>query len=141
MADLQFCCQALGEIGVAYKNSTRALEVIICIKQEWQRKATAVKLKRPGSQINVRNGQEMQRKRRITDTKHPDRPPMTQLTQGRENYDVLDILHQSVQDIGAGGLSSDMFSILGSFPDESFGYGFLNTEASNGSQNDSINIG
>lgn len=51
MADLQFCCQSLSEIGQAYKNSTRALEVIICIKREWQNKAKPKKLKRPGSMM------------------------------------------------------------------------------------------
>ena len=34
--DLHCCCQALGEIGHIYRNATRALEVIICIKREWQ---------------------------------------------------------------------------------------------------------
>lgn len=34
--DLQDCCQALNEIGQTYKNSLRALEVVICLKQEWQ---------------------------------------------------------------------------------------------------------
>jgi hypothetical protein len=37
--DLQFCCQALTEIGTAWKNGVRALEVLICIKREWQGKA------------------------------------------------------------------------------------------------------
>ncbi|KAK1763981.1 fungal-specific transcription factor domain-containing protein, partial [Phialemonium atrogriseum] len=37
--DLQFCCQALGEIGRCYGNATRALEVIILFKGEWQRRA------------------------------------------------------------------------------------------------------
>ncbi|KAG4441939.1 hypothetical protein IFR05_002558 [Cadophora sp. M221] len=45
--DLQFCCQALGEIGGAYQNSMRALEVIICIKREWLGKVkTMSRLKR-----------------------------------------------------------------------------------------------
>jgi hypothetical protein len=34
--DLRFCCQALGEIGQCYRNATRALEVIINVKREWQ---------------------------------------------------------------------------------------------------------
>jgi hypothetical protein len=37
--DLQFCCQSLGEIGQTYGNATRALEVIILVKREWQRMA------------------------------------------------------------------------------------------------------
>lgn len=37
LSDLQFCCHALGEIGQSYGNATRALEVIILVKSEWQR--------------------------------------------------------------------------------------------------------
>lgn len=43
--DLQFCCHALGEIGHAYGNATRALEVIILVKSEWQRLASAGKMR------------------------------------------------------------------------------------------------
>lgn len=47
LEDLQFCCQALGEIGKCYRNATRALEVIICIKSDWFRKASrSAKFKR-----------------------------------------------------------------------------------------------
>lgn len=37
--DLQFCCQALGEIGDCYGNATRALDVVILVKREWQKLA------------------------------------------------------------------------------------------------------
>lgn len=37
LRDLQFCCHALGEIGQCYGNATRALEVVILVKSEWQR--------------------------------------------------------------------------------------------------------
>ncbi|KAH7131713.1 fungal-specific transcription factor domain-containing protein [Dactylonectria estremocensis] len=52
LRDLQFCCHALGEIGQCYGNATRALEVIILVKSEWQRLAMTAqtrtsKLKRP----------------------------------------------------------------------------------------------
>ncbi len=40
-SDLQFCCHALGEIGHAYGNATRALEVVILVRSEWQRLASA----------------------------------------------------------------------------------------------------
>ncbi|KAH8685066.1 hypothetical protein BGZ61DRAFT_356240 [Ilyonectria robusta] len=39
LSDLQFCCHTLGEIGQSYGNATRALEVIILVKSEWQRLA------------------------------------------------------------------------------------------------------
>ncbi|ORY69026.1 fungal-specific transcription factor domain-containing protein [Pseudomassariella vexata] len=39
--DLQLCCHSLGEIGQCYGNATRALEVIILVKSEWQRLSTA----------------------------------------------------------------------------------------------------
>lgn len=56
--DLQFCCHALGEIGHAYGNATRALEVVILVKSEWQRLASADKiryesLKRPNGSITA----------------------------------------------------------------------------------------
>ncbi|POS74199.1 hypothetical protein DHEL01_v207406 [Diaporthe helianthi] len=37
--DLQSCCQALGEIGEYYGNATRALDVVILVKREWQKLA------------------------------------------------------------------------------------------------------
>lgn len=55
--DLQFCCHALGEIGHAYGNATRALEVVILVKSEWQRpaggadRARGESLKRPGGSV------------------------------------------------------------------------------------------
>lgn len=42
-SDLQFCCHALGEIGHAYGNATRALEVVILVRSEWQRMASAAR--------------------------------------------------------------------------------------------------
>ncbi|KAL1877873.1 hypothetical protein Daus18300_002226 [Diaporthe australafricana] len=37
--DLQFCCQSLGEIGECYGNATRAIDVVILVKREWQKLA------------------------------------------------------------------------------------------------------
>jgi hypothetical protein len=142
MADLQFCCQALGEIGVAYKNSTRALEVIICIKQEWQRKANAMRRKRLGSVVNLHNGEGTQRKRRVTDDMQRERPRMIQPTDEPVQYDDWQSSHQSGHDNSINRLARDIFPVVGTFPDESFGYGFLNTEASNGNmRNGSVNGG
>lgn len=39
LEDLQFCCQSLGEIGECYGNATRALDVVILVKREWQKLA------------------------------------------------------------------------------------------------------
>lgn len=62
--DLQFCCQALGEIGEAYQNSMRALEVVICLKREWLGKARNLsRLKRPSSSYHNES-----RKRRPTES-------------------------------------------------------------------------
>lgn len=64
--DLQLCCRALGEIGHCYGNAVRALEVIILVKSEWQKLATAarhrpsVSLKRPSIQISANSVQEEQ---------------------------------------------------------------------------------
>jgi len=43
--DLEVCCQALSEIGLAYKNAARAVEVVMCIKNELL-KRTRAKTKR-----------------------------------------------------------------------------------------------
>ncbi|KAM0468696.1 hypothetical protein ACHAP7_010678 [Fusarium lateritium] len=57
--DLQLCCQALGEIGRCFSNATRALEVIIVVKGEWQKLAMAARhrpnpnLKRPSVQMST----------------------------------------------------------------------------------------
>lgn len=48
LTDLQFCCHALGEIGQSYGNATRALEVIILVKSEWQKLAAV----RPSGSMN-----------------------------------------------------------------------------------------
>lgn len=66
LSDLQLCCRALREIGHCYGNATRALEVIILVKSEWQKLATAARhrpsmsLKRPSVQISVSSTQEEQ---------------------------------------------------------------------------------
>lgn len=44
--NLELCCQALAEIGVAYKNSTRALEVIMGLKADLLRRSTRSRSKR-----------------------------------------------------------------------------------------------
>jgi hypothetical protein len=65
--DLQFCCQSLGEIGQTYGNATRALEVIILVKREWQKVAavrTAQGFKRPSNQIGGTEGEDLPKKRR-----------------------------------------------------------------------------
>jgi hypothetical protein len=65
--DLQFCCQALGEIGEAYQNSTRALEVIICIKREWFSKMQNLsRFKKRNPNIKDPDMNEIRRKRRLT---------------------------------------------------------------------------
>lgn len=66
LQDLQFCCQALGEIGEAYQNSTRALEVIICIKREWLSKTRGpMRTKRPNV-AETEEDDDSPRKRRAT---------------------------------------------------------------------------
>ena len=47
LRDLQLCCHALGEIGQSYGNATRALEVIILVKNEWQRLAASSAASQP----------------------------------------------------------------------------------------------
>jgi hypothetical protein len=65
--DLQFCCQALGEIGQAYQNATRALEVIICIKREWFSKSRNLsRVKKRGSVAGNDNTDGVGRKKRFT---------------------------------------------------------------------------
>ncbi|KAH9214488.1 fungal-specific transcription factor domain-containing protein [Leptodontidium sp. 2 PMI_412] len=66
--DLQFCCQALGEIGEAYQNSMMALEVIICIKREWLGKVkTMARLKRRCSTYNHEGEGVIRQKKRIAE--------------------------------------------------------------------------
>jgi hypothetical protein len=66
--DLQFCCQSLGEIGQTYGNATRALEVIILVKREWQKVAavrTAQGFKRPSNAMSFgQDGEDFRKKRR-----------------------------------------------------------------------------
>lgn len=55
-ANLQLCCHALGEIGHIYGNATRALEVVILVKSEWERLSSGparnAGLKRPSHGIH-----------------------------------------------------------------------------------------
>lgn len=135
MLDLQFSCQALGEIGVAYKNATRALEVIICIKREWQRTTNAVKLKRPIPPTVSDNGDlpnsPEQRKRRATGEKavREDVASMLRATaydasreQEQEQDDMWQFLDQPILNFGDGGQLGSGFPVLAGFPDGSFGY-------------------
>ncbi|KFY09392.1 hypothetical protein V491_08223 [Pseudogymnoascus sp. VKM F-3775] len=67
MNDLQFCCQALGEMGEAWGNATRALEVIICIKRDWFSKIRNFpQIKRRSPTGDDRGLDEDRRKRRLT---------------------------------------------------------------------------
>lgn len=72
LADFQFCCQALGEIGQAYQNATRALEVIICIKRDWFNKSRSwSRPKKRGSVTEIDAVPALGRKRRLTDNPSP----------------------------------------------------------------------
>jgi len=125
MADLQFCCQSLSEIGQAYKNSTRALEVIICIKREWQNKANTTRLKRPGPAFE---GMADQRKRRATNDTQIDRQGFVNNGAGIENEaanDAWQFLGDNGQYLESG-LEGTDYTMMGSFPDSSFAYGYLN---------------
>lgn len=70
LSDLQFCCHTLGEIGQSYGNATRALEVIILVKSEWQRLAAVrssyrLGKKRPsfsGGQYNLNESDNRQKR-------------------------------------------------------------------------------
>lgn len=63
--DLQLSCRALGELGQCYGNATRALEVIILVKSEWQKMATAARqrpstnLKRSSRRMSTMNQQDL----------------------------------------------------------------------------------
>ncbi|KAH8585501.1 fungal-specific transcription factor domain-containing protein [Bisporella sp. PMI_857] len=67
LADFQFCCQALSEIGQAYQNATRALEVIICIKREWINKSRNSLRKKRGLIAETDGLNGMGRKKRFTE--------------------------------------------------------------------------
>jgi hypothetical protein len=130
LSDLQFCCQALTEIGQAYKNSTRALEVLICIKPEWQSKAYAKRLKRTGSAISLR---EQRKKRSTTDkdgSNHrmlgpPDGP--RQLPHQELSDEAFSFPSSSVEDLGTDSAFSSVFPLGGAYADSSFALGYLNT--------------
>lgn len=76
IAEFQFCCQAMGEIGQAYQNATRALEVIICIKRDWFSKSR--NWSRPNkraSVVEIDAAPALGRKRRLTDNQSSSSPP------------------------------------------------------------------
>jgi hypothetical protein len=79
LQDLQFCCLALGEIGVAYQNSARALEVIICIKRDWFSKTRNLsRFRRRNSITENHDMDEVRRKRRLTQSQDeaPQKSPV-----------------------------------------------------------------
>jgi len=91
--DLQFCCQSLGEIGQTYGNATRALEVIILVKREWQKVAavrTAQGFKRPSNAMNGQDGSAQSgslHKRRCSSI-DPLNPPQFRMPSAFETYRV-----------------------------------------------------
>jgi hypothetical protein len=96
--DLQFCCQSLGEIGQTYGNATRALEVIILVKREWQKVAavrTAQGFKRPSNALNYSrsgsaDGEDFRKKRRPSSnvTFDPLNPPQFLMPSAFETFRV-----------------------------------------------------
>ena len=133
MSDLQFCCQSLTEIGQAYKNSTRALEVIICIKREWQNKAKTARLKRPNSAFGVGTDTNMHSKRRMTDSNQYERPVLegNQVSHAKAGevpeQDSWHFTNEENHFLETGSFDAPDYSMMGSFPDTSFAYGYLNT--------------
>lgn len=118
MNDLQFCCQALTEIGAAWKNGVRALEVLICIKREWQGKAMWSKgggyLKRP---LEAGMGKEEGRKRRIVQDKNEDH-------QERGHGEMS----RNGNGFGGNGLiREEDFPLMGSYVENSLALGYLST--------------
>lgn len=99
--DLQFCCQSLGEIGQTYGNATRALEVIILIKREWQRLAAVRNVKRPSSSIYINNSttENSRPKRRSPSSAAsfgPLNPPQFMMPSAFETFRVpLDSMQQT----------------------------------------------
>jgi len=94
--DLQFCCQSLGEIGQTYGNATRALEVIILVKREWQKVAavrTAQGFKRPSNALDYSRsgsaeGEDFRKKRRPSSnvTFDPLNPPQFLMPSAFETF-------------------------------------------------------
>lgn len=78
--DLQFCCQSLGEIGGYYGNATRALDVVILVKREWQKLAA------------VRTAASSQKRARMTGQGPGDHEEesSSRLTKRRESLSVFD---------------------------------------------------
>jgi len=143
MADLQFCTQALGEIGTAYKNSSRALEVVICIRLEWQRTRNGLRLKRPRSSRDV-NTERMkaseQRKRRATGDNQKEvmvnSMPATasnMLPQSRTEPqgELWSFSYQPDHDIDLFGQWGDDYPILDTFPRNIFASSLYNAELPN----------
>jgi hypothetical protein len=106
MQDLQFCIQALSEMSATWRNATRALEVIICVKREWMGKAAAYRAKRPSDhgEGEGNGGEEGQgHRRRRQRTLHPVELPQqntgseaADTTAGESlvsGYDVRDAWH------------------------------------------------
>ncbi|KAL7946984.1 fungal-specific transcription factor domain-containing protein [Trichoderma barbatum] len=99
--DLQFCCQSLGEIGQTYGNATRALEVIILVKREWQRLAAVRNAKRPGSSIYSNNSttENSRQKRRSPSSAAsfgPLNPPQFMMPSAFETFRVpIDSMRQA----------------------------------------------
>jgi hypothetical protein len=137
MADLQVCCQALNEIGQAWKNSSRALEVIICIKRDWQSKA----MKRQIGKRAISRSDE-QRKKRAVDiglTEHGSLLPIDSASSGvpyafQGTWDLVDgaglDFNIDTEVLGAGLATFDPYS------GGAFGFGGLGTNdttARNGS--------
>ncbi|KPM43003.1 hypothetical protein AK830_g3537 [Neonectria ditissima] len=117
LGDLQFCCHALGEIGQSYGNATRALEVIILVKSEWQRLAAArsncsTNKKRPsfsGSRYEPNEGDNRQKRRVIPSLSGMDLPetPGFVLDSSLRHFQMLgeNVIESTLNatDIGVGG--------------------------------------
>jgi hypothetical protein len=124
MEDLQFCCLALGEIGVAWRNATRALEVIICIKREWQNNAAlASRLKRRCDVVEGRDDNPMRKRRETGDGASKQLPELASngsqapAQTFQEQTDAWQFLEDAGQDFGINGLS-ETYPMMGpAFPD------------------------
>lgn len=138
MVDLQFCTQALGEIGIAYKNASRALEVVICVRLEWQRARNDLRLKRPRSSVDT-NGDKAKildpRKRRATgETQHADMGLVPSandvsmilgLDQGQSDSWAYNL--QPDQDMNLFGQWEDEYPMLNTFSQHTFASGLFNS--------------
>ncbi|KAM5352840.1 hypothetical protein ACJ41O_005562 [Fusarium nematophilum] len=100
LGDLQLSCRALGEIGQCYGNATRALEVVILVKSEWQKIAAARKspsagVKRPSasrqdiSETEDDDGRPRRRSRPSVSTTDSIDPPMFFMPPSYNAYETL----------------------------------------------------